>query len=117
MKSTCQNCQKEYQPKRKGGRFCSVSCRASAWEKAQQPGEAGWIYKGAEVYLAHKLEAFMKGADQILKQVEGLSDEEAVPVMKAFLGLAGWGNGNSVVEKVVPGSRVKVPREPGAGQS
>jgi hypothetical protein len=107
MKSTCQNCKKEYQPKRKGGRFCSVSCRASAWEKAQQPGEEGWKYKGDEAYLAHKLEAFMKGADEVLRQVKELPDEEAVPVMRAFLKLAGWGMGNSVVEKVLPGSRVE----------
>jgi hypothetical protein len=117
MNSTCQNCKKEYQPKRKGGRFCSVSCRASAWEKAQQPGEGGWLYKGDEVYLARKLEALMKGAEQVLREVKGLSDQEAVPVMKAFLDLVQWGKGNSVVEKVIPDARNKVVKKPAEGAS
>jgi hypothetical protein len=101
MTSTCQYCKKKYQAKRKGGRFCSVSCRVTSWEKAQQPGEAGWIYQGEEPYLARKLEALMKGASAVLKQVQGLPVEEAVELMKAYLGQAGWGNGNSVVEEVL----------------
>jgi hypothetical protein len=101
MMNTCQNCQKEYQAKRKGGRFCSVSCRVSAWEKAQQPGEAGWIYRGEELYLARKLESLMKGASAVLKQVEGLPAEEAAELMKVFLDQAAWGHGNGVVDGVL----------------
>lgn len=101
MTSTCQYCKQEYQAKRKGGRFCSVSCRVTSWEKAQQPGEAGWIYQGEEMYLARKLEALMMGASAVLKQAEGLPVEEAAVLMKAFLSQSGWGNGNSVVEGVL----------------
>ncbi len=104
MTSTCQYCKKEYQAKRKGGRFCSVSCRVTSWEKAQQPGEAGWIYQGEELYLARKLEALMKGASTVLSQVEGLPVEEAAELMKAFIKQAGWGMGNSVVQEVLKNS-------------
>jgi hypothetical protein len=101
MISTCQYCKKEYQAKRRGGRFCSVSCRVLAWEKAKQPGEAGWIYRGEELYLARKLEAFMKGASGVLKQVKELPAEEAGELMRVFLVQTGWGEGNSVVEGVL----------------
>lgn len=97
----CQKCGKDYEPKRRGGRFCSVNCRVTSWEKAQQPGEAGWIYQGEEMYLARKLEALMMGASAVLKQAEGLPVEEAAELMKAFLSQSGWGNGNSVVEGVL----------------
>lgn len=101
MTNTCQNCKKEYQAKRRGGRFCSVSCRVSSWDKAQQEGEAGWIHRGEEYYLARKLEAFMKEASAVLNQVKGLPDQEAAEQMRSFLWQAGWGMGNGVVESVV----------------
>jgi hypothetical protein len=107
MISTCQNCKKEYQAKRRGGRFCSVSCRVSSWEKAQQPGEAGWIHQGEELYLARKLEAMMVEAGEVLKQAEGLPVEEGAELMKKFLSNSRWGRGNSVVENVL--KKAKLP--------
>jgi hypothetical protein len=54
-----------------------------------------------ELYLARKLEALMKGADELLARVRGLPEQEAGQEFRRYLLAIGWGMGNGVVERIL----------------
>ena len=100
MTAQCQKCGKDYEPKRRGGKFCSTSCRVVQHQLVKR-GEA-WTNPTTadEQYLAHKLEAVGRSAAEVLAQVEGLPAAEAVvrlrAVVQAWTGL----DNNSIIAKV-----------------
>jgi predicted amidophosphoribosyltransferase len=96
----CQKCGKDYEPKRRGGKFCSVSCRVVQHQLVKK-GQA-WPNppNGDERYLADKLVAVGRSATEALAQVEGLPAAEAFGRLRALVqGWAGVAN-NSIIEKV-----------------
>lgn len=100
MIAQCQKCGKDYEPKRRGGKFCSVSCRVVQHQLIKR-GEA-WRTpaNGDERYLADKLVAVGRSAKEALAQVEGLSAAEAFNRLRTLVqGWAGVAH-NSVIEKV-----------------
>jgi hypothetical protein len=100
MIAQCQKCGKDYEPKRRGGKFCSVSCRVVQHQLVKR-GEA-WKSpaNGDERYLADKLVAVGRSATEALLQVEGLPAAEAFSRLRALVqGWAGVAN-NSIIEKV-----------------
>ena len=100
MTVQCQKCGKDYEPKRRGGKFCSVSCRVVQHQLVKK-GQA-WPNppNGDERYLADKLVAVGRSATEALAQVEGLPAAEAFGRLRALVqGWAGVAN-NSIIEKV-----------------
>jgi hypothetical protein len=100
MTVQCQKCGKDYEPKRRGGKFCSTSCRVVQHQLIKK-GEA-WRTpaNGDERYLADKLVAVGRSATEALAQVEGLPAAEAFNKLRALVqGWAGVAN-NSIIEKV-----------------
>ncbi len=100
MTVQCQKCGKDYEPKRRGGKFCSVSCRVVQHQLVKK-GQA-WPNppNGDERYLADKLVAVGRSAKEALAQVEGLPAAEAFGRLRALVeGWAGVAN-NSIIEKV-----------------
>ena len=100
MIAQCQKCGKDYEPKRRGGKFCSTSCRVVQHQLIKR-GEA-WrnLANGDERYLADKLVAVGRSATEALVQVEGLPAAEAFSRLRALVqGWAGVAN-NSIIEKV-----------------
>ncbi len=96
----CQKCGKDYEPKRRGGKFCSVSCRVVHHQLVKR-GEA-WPNppNGDERYLADKLVAVGRSATEALAQVEGMPAAEAFSRLRALVqGWAGVAH-NSIIEKV-----------------
>ena len=100
MIAQCQKCGKDYEAKRRGGKFCSVSCRVVQHQLVKR-GEA-WRTpaNGDERYLADKLVAVGRSATEALVQVEGLPAAEAFSRLRALVqAWAGVAN-NSIIEKV-----------------
>jgi hypothetical protein len=100
MTVQCQKCGKDYEPKRRGGKFCSVSCRVVQHQLVKK-GQA-WPSppNGDERYLADKLVAVGRSATEALTQVEGLPPAEAFSRLRALVqGWAGVAH-NSIIEKV-----------------
>jgi hypothetical protein len=100
MTVQCQKCGKDYEPKRRGGKFCSVSCRVVQHQLVKK-GQA-WPNppNGDERYLAEKLVAVGRSATEALVQVEGLPAAEAFGRLRALVqGWAGVAH-NSIIEKV-----------------
>jgi hypothetical protein len=96
----CQKCGKDYEPKRRGGKFCSTSCRVVQYQRIKRGEAWGNPVTGNERYLAEKLVAVGRSATQVLAQVEGLSIAEGFQQLQ---GLArGWAHvaDNTVIEKV-----------------
>ncbi len=100
MIAQCHKCGKDYEPKRRGGKFCSVSCRVVQHQLVKR-GEA-WRNpaSGDERYLADKLVAVGRSATEALVQVEGLPAVEALGQLRALV--QGWAGvaDNSIIEKV-----------------
>ncbi len=100
MTVQCQKCGKDYEPKRRGGKFCSTSCRVVQHQLIKK-GEA-WRTpaNGDERYLADKLVAVGRSATEALVQVEGLPAGEAFSrlrtLVQAWAGVAD----NSIIDKV-----------------
>lgn len=106
MKTTCQNCQKEYQPKRRGGKFCSTACRVSAWEKAQPlssaASQAGQEVGTDELYLARKLDAYAQEGSRLLAQMkDAQGGTEAIHKMVELMQIIAGESENSVVQAVL----------------
>lgn len=101
MIAQCQKCGKNYEPKRRGGKFCSTSCRVVQHQLVKR-GEA-WTNprSGDEQYLANKLDAVGRSSVEVLAQVEGLSIEEGFAQLKALV--QGWTgiNDNSVIRNIL----------------
>ena len=100
MIAQCQKCGKDYEPKRRGGKFCSTSCRVVQHQLVKK-GQA-WPNpaNGDERYLADKLVAVGRSATEALVQVEGLPAGEALNQLRALV--QGWARvaNNSIIEKV-----------------
>jgi hypothetical protein len=100
MIAQCQKCGKDYEPKRRGGKFCSVSCRVVQHQLIKRGEAWGKPTSGDERYLADKLVAVGRSATEVLAQVEGLPAVEAFTRLQALVqGWAGVAN-NSIIEKV-----------------
>lgn len=96
----CQKCGKDYEPKRRGGKFCSTSCRVVQHQLIKRGEVWGKPVSGDERYLADKLVAVGRSATEALVQVEGLPAAEAFSRLRALVqGWAGVAN-NSIIEKV-----------------
>ncbi len=96
----CQKCGKEYEPKRRGGKFCSVSCRVVQHQLVKK-GEA-WPNPPTadESYLAGIVVAVSRTANDTLRQVEGLPVEAELAGLRALV--QGWARvaNNSIVERI-----------------
>ena len=100
MIAQCQKCGKDYEPKRRGGKFCSVSCRVVQHQLIKRGEAWGKPATGDERYLADKLVAVGRSAKEALAQVEGMPAAEAFSRLQALVqGWAGVAN-NSIIEKV-----------------
>ncbi len=100
MIAQCQKCGKDYEPKRRGGKFCSVSCRVVQHQLIKRGEVWGKTASGDERYLVDKLLAVGRSATEALVQVEGMPAVEAVKQLRALAqGWAGVAN-NSIIEKI-----------------
>jgi hypothetical protein len=100
MIAQCQKCGKDYEPKRQGGKFCSVSCRVVQHQLVKRGEAWGKPASGDERYLADKLVAVGRSATEALAQVEGLPAAEAFSQLRVLVqGWAGVAH-NSIIEKV-----------------
>lgn len=100
MIAQCQKCGKEYEPKRRGGKFCSTSCRVVQHQRSKQ-GDAWPIPPtGDEVYLADKLVAVGRSAQEALVKVEGLAAEIALAEVRQLLRAWTGNMNNSVIERI-----------------
>ena len=100
MIAQCQKCGKDYEPKRRGGKFCSVSCRVVQHQLIKRGEVWGKPATGDERYLADKLVAVGRSAMEALVRVEGLPPVEAAKQLRALAqGWAGVAN-NSIIEKI-----------------
>ena len=100
MIAQCQKCGKDYEPKRRGGKFCSTSCRVVQHQLIKRGEAWGKPASGDERYLADKLVAVGRSATEALVQVEGLPAAEAFSRLRALVqGWAGVAH-NSIIEKV-----------------
>lgn len=100
MIAQCQKCGKDYEPKRRGGKFCSVSCRVVQHQLIKRGEVWSKPASGDERYLADKLVAVGRSATEALAQVEGMPVAEAFERLRALVqGWAGVAH-NSVIEKV-----------------
>lgn len=100
MIAQCQKCGRDYEPKRRGGKFCSTSCRVVQHQLVQR-GEA-WTNPTTadEQYLAAKLVAVGKSAKEVLAFVEGMPAElEVVELRRLVMGWAQVAN-NSIIERI-----------------
>lgn len=100
MIAQCQKCGKDYEPKRRGGKFCSVSCRVVQHQLGKK-GQA-WPYPPTadESYLAGIVVAVGRTANDTLQQVKGLPVEAELAGLRALVqGWARVGN-NSIVERI-----------------
>jgi hypothetical protein len=100
MTVQCQKCGKDYEPKRRGGKFCSVSCRVVQHQLVKK-GQA-WPNPPTanESYLAGIVVAVGRTASETLQQVEGLSVEAELAGLRALVqGWARVGN-NSIIERI-----------------
>ena len=97
----CLKCGKDYEPKRRGGKFCSTSCRVVQHQLIKK-GEA-WTNprSGDEQYLANKLEAVGRSSKEVLAQVKGLPIEEAFAQLEALV--QGWTgiNDNTIIRNIL----------------
>ncbi len=100
MIAQCQKCGKDYEPKRRGGKFCSTSCRVVQHQLVKRGEASGKPTSGDERYLADKLVAVGRSATEALAQVKGLPAAEAFGRLRALVqGWAGVAH-NSIIEKV-----------------
>lgn len=67
--SECLKCNKEYIPKRRGGKFCSVSCRVGYHQQVQRGHSIQNPPTGDEVYLAEKMMAVAGMAARLVEDM------------------------------------------------
>ena len=100
MIAQCQKCGKDYEPKRRGGKFCSTSCRVVQHQLIKRGEAWGKPASGDERYLADKLVAVGRSAKEVLAEVEELPAAEAFSRLRVLVqGWAGVAH-NSIIEKV-----------------
>ncbi len=96
----CEKCGKDYEPKRRGGKFCSVSCRVVQHQLVKKGQVWPNLPTANESYLASIVVAVGRTASETLQQVEGLPVEAELAGLRALV--QGWvrvGN-NSIVERI-----------------
>ncbi len=100
MIAQCQKCGKDYEPKRRGGKFCSVSCRVVQHQLVRR-GEA-WPTPatGDERYLAEKLVAVGRSATEILAQVKEMPTAEALSQLRGLVQAWAGVADNSVIDRI-----------------
>lgn len=97
----CQKCGKEYEPKRRGGKFCSTSCRVVRYQLAKKGKQPASLHSGDEMYLARKLDAVGRSCTEVLAKVKMLPPEQAVVELLAVVqAWAGIGN-NVIIERII----------------
>ena len=100
MIAQCQKCGRDYEPKRRGGKFCSTSCRVVQHQLIKRGEAWGRTANGDERYLADKLVAVGRSATEVLAQVAGLPLAAEVEALRTFAqGWAGVAN-NSVIDRI-----------------
>ncbi|MBT9395647.1 hypothetical protein KLP40_20950 [Hymenobacter sp. NST-14] len=101
MSQVCQKCGKEYEPKRRGGKFCSTSCRVTRHQLTRRGRVLPVLHSGDEVYLANKLAAVGRSSVEMLAKVQGLPAEQVAEELRRLVeGWAGAAN-NSVIERIL----------------
>jgi hypothetical protein len=73
--SECLKCSKMYIPKRRGGKFCSVSCRVGYHQQVQRGHSIQNPPTGDEVYLVDKMLAVAEMANQLLADMNLPKDQ------------------------------------------
>jgi hypothetical protein len=108
MIAQCQKCGKDYELKRRGGKFCSTSCRVVQHQLTKRGEAWGKPASGDERYLADKLVAVGRSATEALVQVEGMPTAEAFSQLRALV--RGWAGvaDNSVIEKIQYNERQEI---------
>ncbi len=100
MIAQCQKCGKDYEPKRRGGKFCSVSCRVVHHQLVKKRQAWPNPPTADESYLAGIVVAVGRTASETLQQVEGLPVEAELAGLRALVeGWARVGN-NFIVERI-----------------
>ena len=101
MCQVCQKCGREYVPKRRGGKFCSTSCRVVRYQLAKKGKRFTTLHSGDEVYLAHKLAAIGLSSREVLVKVKGLPAEQAIVELQQLV--QGWAvvDNNVVIERIL----------------
>ncbi len=100
MIAQCQKCGKDYEPKRRGGKFCSTSCRVVQHQLIKKGEVWGKPATEDERYLAAKLVAVGESASRTLRQVKGLSVEEELAELRRLVqGWTGTGD-NTIIERI-----------------
>ncbi len=100
MTVQCQKCGKDYEPKRRGGKFCSVSCRVVQHQLIKRGEAWGKPATGDERYLAEKLVAVGRSATQALIQVEGMPAAEAFSQLRMLVRAWAEVANNFIIEKI-----------------
>jgi hypothetical protein len=100
MIAQCQKCGKEYEPKRQGGKFCSVSCRVVQHQLIKWGEAWGKPASGDERYLAEKLVAVGRSARETLIQVKGMPAAEAFSQLRRLVQAWAEVGNNFVIEKI-----------------
>jgi len=101
MLAQCQKCGKAYEPKRKGGKFCSTSCRVVQHQQVKRGRLWPNPNTGDELYLANKLVAVGRSSQETLAKVQSLPADEAIEVLRRLVeGWAGASN-NSIIERIL----------------
>lgn len=101
MIQTCHKCGKEYEPKRRGGKFCSTSCRVTRHQLLRRGRIVPLPIRGDEEYLANKLVAIGRSAQEALRQVQDLPTEEALAELKQLVREWSGVAYNSVIERIL----------------
>lgn len=101
MSQVCQKCGKEYEPKRRGGKFCSTSCRVTRHQLTRRGRVLPTLHSGDELYLANKLQAVERSARQTLSQVQTLPAEQALAELRKLV--ESWSRvaDNTVIERIL----------------
>lgn len=96
----CQKCGKDYEPKRRGGKFCSTSCRVVQHQLVKKKYACPNPPTANEVYLAAKLAAVGQSCSKTLAQVKSLPPEQALAELTRLV--QGWSalDNNSIIESI-----------------
>ncbi len=85
MIAQCQKCGKDYEPKRRGGKFCSTSCRVVQHQLVKKGKAWSNPTTGDEQYLANKLDAIGHTSVETLAQVKGIPVAEGFARLEALV--------------------------------
>lgn len=101
MSQKCQKCGKEYEPKRRGGKFCSTSCRVTWYQLGKKDALPPIPNQGDELYLASKLAAIGRSSREVLAKVQGLPAEQALAELQELVRSWAGVTNNTVIERIL----------------